>query len=324
MIKEIEIKNFKSIKRLKLSCKRINIFIGDPNAGKSNLLEALSLLNYNFRNLSDFIRFHEVTHLFNDYDTSQNIEIRADNHISRVRVDADSDMLHVENFKELNSPFLIKYFSDGKLQSSSHNDSINLLPRVLFYRYKQNVVFEKSQNFYLTPPFGENLPSIVLSNKGLRTLVQNILDDLGFKLLIKPSGNDFEIVRESDGISLSFPLISFSDTIKRIIFYLAAIKSNSGNTILFEEPEAHTFPFYTKGLAETIALDASNQFFIITHNPVLLMSMIQKVKLSDLSVNLVKMKDYQTMVTELSEDAVERILELDSDLFLNFEKLLSE
>ena len=33
MISELEINNFKSIKSLKAQCKRINIFIGEPNAG---------------------------------------------------------------------------------------------------------------------------------------------------------------------------------------------------------------------------------------------------------------------------------------------------
>ncbi|HEX9956575.1 MAG TPA: AAA family ATPase, partial [Fibrella sp.] len=40
----VEIKNFKSIKDLRLDCKRVNIFIGKPNVGKSNILEALGLL----------------------------------------------------------------------------------------------------------------------------------------------------------------------------------------------------------------------------------------------------------------------------------------
>jgi len=31
----VEIKNFKSIKDLRLDCKRVNVFIGKPNVGKS-------------------------------------------------------------------------------------------------------------------------------------------------------------------------------------------------------------------------------------------------------------------------------------------------
>lgn len=45
MIDKLSIKNFKSIKSLSTDCKRINLFIGEPNSGKSNIREALGLLS---------------------------------------------------------------------------------------------------------------------------------------------------------------------------------------------------------------------------------------------------------------------------------------
>ena len=45
MIKTLEIKNFKSIKHLQLDCKRVNLFIGKPNTGKSNILESAGLFS---------------------------------------------------------------------------------------------------------------------------------------------------------------------------------------------------------------------------------------------------------------------------------------
>ena len=43
-ISHVHINNFKSIKDVTLNdCRRINLFIGKPNVGKSNLLEAMSL-----------------------------------------------------------------------------------------------------------------------------------------------------------------------------------------------------------------------------------------------------------------------------------------
>ncbi len=47
MISNLTIRNFKSIKELSLSCRKLNIFIGEPNTGKSNILEALSLRSQN-------------------------------------------------------------------------------------------------------------------------------------------------------------------------------------------------------------------------------------------------------------------------------------
>lgn len=40
-ISRLTIQSFKSIKELNIPCRRVNLFIGPPNTGKSNLLEAL-------------------------------------------------------------------------------------------------------------------------------------------------------------------------------------------------------------------------------------------------------------------------------------------
>ena len=46
MITTLNIERFKSIRTLELSCRRVNVFIGEPNTGKSNILEALGLLSW--------------------------------------------------------------------------------------------------------------------------------------------------------------------------------------------------------------------------------------------------------------------------------------
>ena len=46
MISHLSIENFKSIRKLDLNCKKINIFIGEPDTGKSNILEALGVLSW--------------------------------------------------------------------------------------------------------------------------------------------------------------------------------------------------------------------------------------------------------------------------------------
>ncbi len=65
-ITNIEIKNFKSIRGQTIDgCKRINVFIGYPNVGKSNILEALSLFAVNnITSLTDLIRVKEDPTIF--------------------------------------------------------------------------------------------------------------------------------------------------------------------------------------------------------------------------------------------------------------------
>ena len=57
MIANLQIKNFKSIKQLDLDCNKINLFIGEPNTGKSNIFETLGLFSFiKFGQIEDFVQ----------------------------------------------------------------------------------------------------------------------------------------------------------------------------------------------------------------------------------------------------------------------------
>ncbi len=82
-IQNLKIQNFKNIKDLQIDCKRINIFIGKPNLGKSNLLEALSLYNARFDWHNDLfmrneIRYKSIPNLFPFNDIKQIINIESE------------------------------------------------------------------------------------------------------------------------------------------------------------------------------------------------------------------------------------------------------
>ena len=85
MIETLEITNFKSVKHLTLPCKRFNVFIGEPNTGKSNILEALGLLSFvgawwgrQGAELNGFVRQERTFDLFYDGDISDPLGIRCD------------------------------------------------------------------------------------------------------------------------------------------------------------------------------------------------------------------------------------------------------
>ena len=87
MTKVLDIKNFKSVKALKLDCKRLNVFIGEPNTGKSNILESLGFLSYCFHGsptggtdnqLKAFVRYENTGNLFYDQGLENAIEVSWD------------------------------------------------------------------------------------------------------------------------------------------------------------------------------------------------------------------------------------------------------
>ncbi len=82
-IDNIEIKNFKSIRHQKIEgCKRINIFIGYPNVGKSNILEALSNFSINSDSdlFTDFVRVGKSTTLFFNGNVDEAAEVILNNY----------------------------------------------------------------------------------------------------------------------------------------------------------------------------------------------------------------------------------------------------
>ncbi len=202
----------------------------------------------------------------------------------------------------------------------------NWIRKFKFYRFKKLYEYPNKFTEFLAPPTGDNLVSILTQNKELREIANNIISNFGFKLTVKPRENKLEIQRElEEGVVISFPYTLISDTIQRIIFYSAVTHTNKNSIIAMEEPEAHAFPHYTKYLAELIALDKNkNQYFITTHNPYFLRSLIEKSPKNDVAVFITYYEDYQTKVIEFSGDKLEKILEYDVDVFFKIDELLEE
>jgi AAA15 family ATPase/GTPase len=103
-----------------------------------------------------------------------------------------------------------------------------------------------------------------------------------------------------------------------------AIETNQDSIVIFEEPETHAFPFYTKFLAEKIALIKNNQYFITTHNPYFLLSVIEKAPKDDIGIFITYFKDYQTKVRPISKEEMAQILDLDASVFFNLDQFLEE
>jgi len=315
MIKDLEIKNFKSIKHLRLDCKRINLFIGEPNTGKSNILESLGLLShFNYGELKDFVRFESMNNLFYDENLEDKIGIKFDENALLIEFE-NGTFRGINNLN--NQVFGYGYDGHG---SCAGVDAYKFLK---FYKFEVLRGFPRQESEFLLPPFGDNLLAVILTRKDLRKLVKQIFDVYGLKVVLKPQERKIEVQKEIEDIIISHPYSLVSDTLQRIVFHLIAIETNKNSVIVFEEPEAHAFPYYTKYLAERIALDkANNHYFIATHNPYILLSILEKAHKDDVAVFITYFEDYQTKVKLLSEEELEEIMGLGIDLFFNIERFL--
>lgn len=320
-IGKLLIKNFKSIRSLELEPKRINVFIGEPNTGKSNILEVIGLISHiYYGDLPYFVRMEIMPDLFYNKDTSKDIIIMVDDQILRVYRDG-SRFVAVPTQNESNRHvFIYDYMGEGD-KIPRHFQVANYFK---LYRFKILSEYSMDMRFdFLKPPYGENLVSLLVVNERLRKTFRDVLGTYGYKLVIKEFENKIEVQREIDeGILMAFPLYMLSETLYRLLFHLTAILTNENSIIAFEEPEVHTYPFFTKYLAENIAKDTKNQYFITTHHPYMLIPLIEKSRVEDISVNITYLEGVETRLHPLNEDEIGELLDLDIDALLNLDKFL--
>lgn len=326
MVKRVEIKNFKSLKNLKLNPKRVNIFIGPPNSGKSNILEGIGLPSIfsleKAQNLKSLIRFQNAYELFFDQNVSSKVEIGLDKIHYTIDSNNSSYSLKVQSGKKIAGVESgVGFAGNGNIFRS---DDILSMPSldVNFYKFAARESFTSSVPGRLLSPDGPNLPAVIITNKELRNFVSELLKDFQIQLNVRQTENTIELMKQTEDITISYPYLSLSDTLQRIIFYYAAMVSNRGAVLLFEEPESNSFPYYTKFLAERIGLDQrQNQYFISTHNPYFLVSLIEKTPAAELAVFLTGMKNYRTEVKTLVRKEISEILDLGASTFFNLDAL---
>ena len=324
MITKLSVSNFKSVRQLDIDCKKVNLFIGEPNTGKSNILEALALMSWwddPHQNLGDYVRFQAIQNLF--YDQLLDYKI----HISLSLSSGESEVGLIVHFIydrfEFISPPKHGARATVDHQGRFTGGTLILQSRdIKFFRFKNLPHYTDPTPGALKPPDGANLFSVVFGTESLRETMKEFFRKYGLRLVLKPQEKIIELQKQKDDLVFSYPYALTSDTLRRIIFYVVAIASNKDSVLVFEEPESNAFPYYTKYLGERIALDQTNQFFIATHNPYLLSAIIEKARKEDIQVFITYFKNFETRVKPLTPDQVGELME--ADPFFNLDRFIEE
>jgi AAA15 family ATPase/GTPase len=326
MLKTIKILHFKSIEQLEIECKRINVFIGEPNTGKSNILEAIGVFSLPYcSNLRELVRFENMSDLFFEKETKNKVTVETD--LSDYSISYEEGKVKID--LDYGKKIKINYVTDDKGQKRRLPKSRPDVP-FKFYKFKTIEKYKLLDTAFLVPPYGENLLSLIKSNEELQELSSSIFQPLGYKLWLRPHEGKIDIVKNlnekkesSMEVVVSHPYTLISDTFQRLVFYLAAAETNNNSVLIFEEPEVKSFPFYSKFLAERIALDQNhNQYFLSTHNPYFLLSLMEKSKINEIGVFITYTENYKTRVKELTEEERAEVLEYGIDVFFNILRYL--
>ncbi len=363
---KVTIENFKSISKIDFDCKRVNVFLGEPNVGKSNIIEALALFSAPYslsnkkRNLDssenyfgwDQIRYSNLRNLFFFQDVAKPITVRTDKGVAQLQLTSPTNenyeffitgdekqipSLDINNksfLKESKSFFgssvkgmIPNYYimlnRDGRIQFN--NDfAVELLSFNGFvrkYAFNETLFKEESQHNkfqqFLLPSYGSNVFTIVQNNETLADLVAGFFEKYNLEFIFIHEKSEYVIQRKQGRIGYQLPYDSIADTLQRIIFHLAAIYSNKNSVLLFEEPEAHSFPDYIQMLATSIIESDTNQFFITTHSPYLVQKLLQGLDYNELAVNVVGYKEHQTIIKTMQPEEIDKMIDRGSDIFFN-------
>lgn len=322
-INNISIRNFKSIRECEIQdCRRINLFIGRPNVGKSNILEALSVFSLPFlaenksKKITQMIRVENDAELFYEGNFENPADILTNQGNASIRFDP-KDFLRIFL---ANNETIYSGKVDNQLRISQFPGLENGL-KVKSYNFEKSTIAQKGHARYLIPPYGTNLLSIIEHYPELKADVTRFFADYNLEIAFDQASQSIKILkRKEDGIFL-IPYSSVADTLQRIIFYKAAIASNDNSILLFEEPEAHSFPPYMTHFTQELIRKKDNQYFIATHSPYVVNDLLENAQ-HELAIFNVDFKDKQTVVHRLSDAEMHEAFQFGVDLFTNNERYL--
>ena len=338
-LNHISIVNFKSIKSCDLfGCGRINLFIGRPNVGKSNIIEALSLFSLPYlrentsKKISNLIRLENEPELFFNGNTAEEVTVKANDHVCQLGYGNKEGLtvsLHFNGSENLAKPISgakgrkfdhIKV--DDKLTVRGMTSLSGFESPIKKYTYKTGVNYKRSHLRYLVPPFGFNLLSIIEAYSDLKKDVTQLFEQYRLSVAFDKSSQTLKVIQDkTDSDLFLIPYNSIADTLQRVIFYKTAIASNDNNVLLFEEPEAHSFPPYMTHITQEMIHKNDNQYFITTHSPFILNDLLENAT-DELAVFIVYYEQYETKVKKLSEGQLREIYQDGVDLFTNSESFV--
>jgi AAA15 family ATPase/GTPase len=322
MIEEAVILNYKSAKEVNITCRKLNIFIGSPNTGKSNILEALGLFTL-FNNdckIQELARFQTMHNLFYDNNIENPILIRTNTNRIKIQFRENFEVNVESRTASAVKSYDLFYDATGKLLNSNphYTSTVNL------YKFSPATTFPNKNGQHLRPPHGDNLVLMLMKNRQLRQEAAQVFRYFGYKLAINPLDSSILVQKEDEGVVISLPYTMASYMLQRFVFHLAALDTNEDSVIIFDEPESYASTEFTRGIMQRMAQDESNQFFVSSHNPSFLMSAIKNFPVEDLKIYYALYENYQTLVEPLIEEDYRDIMKGDMNIIEKLGKKLKK
>jgi len=336
MITALGIDRFKSIRSLALQCKKVNVFIGAPDTGKTNILEALHFIcclgwglgvGPSLRLRGD-LGFEP---LFYRQFLDEPIQIRLQSGPPFLFPSAPPDILVTASI--IGEQRLLD------VKTGHRNQVVNLgfssAGRFVDLDWVRSYIYSRSEDWsystaglhgaeVITPHSGSNLIYIARHKKEVHEFLLEMVSSLNMKLMFDSPQKAYRLLEVRGEEFLAYNLDLLSDTAKRLFFYKAILLTCQNAALVLDEPDVFAFPPYPKALGEMIADDETNQFFLTTHNPYFLTSLVSKTLTENIAVFIChRDSNGDTVVKLLSAHDLSRVLDFGSSVFFNLDEFLS-
>ena len=324
VISQLTIRRFKSVKDMTIPCRKVNLFVGAPDTGKTNILEALNLLsrlgwNWPLDTSLRLLGNQGFDPLFFRQFFDLPIEILTDKFSLRASIHGQDRSLKVD---------FPGYPDVEILFGGVHH--IPTLDFIRFYAYTTSEHWQYTTSYpyateVVTPPHGHNLMFLAKHNEPVYNHLKQLVSTQNWKLRFDFNTRRFSLSEVRQDEILDYNLELLSDSLKRLFFYGAILLTSKDATLVLDEPDVYAFPPYPKTLGEMIADDQSNQFFLTTHNPYFLSALLNKTPTTDLAVFVCTRDDQgATQAHLLTSEQVELMIEQGASVFFNLEDYLPQ
>lgn len=353
-LREIGIGNFRSIGDdpiwINLE-KKVNVYIGANNSGKSNILRAfewlcqnknlekpLSAIDQHQRDGKNLLRI-SIKATFEESDGIP--EVVGEQFLLDYRcrgketewIEGPTVVDKREDFNLFND--FMKTYTGRFFQSWPNDEQREREKHVIYESMKDRLLIKLPPTIFI-PQFRQITPGTEYSIKGEGivemlaswqhpeiTADQNIMRFLKIQELLRRLLNlcdiEMEVVHTKDQLivkngNLRLPLESYGTGVHELIILAAAVFSVENALFLIEEPEIHLHPKLQKEFLNFIIKETNNQYLITTHSNAL-------IQPSD-NVDVVHLKISNNSTKGIRVESSENVLEILNDLGISSSDIL--
>lgn len=305
--------------------RQINVLIGRPNTGKTNILDAVKL--FALPQLTD--RFDVDLKEALRAQTPQELFLIKDSVIQYASVSSNRAecLLQYSELEGLRAqlafdtaPGEFIYLFDAFFKATPHKATgVNTVVRP--YHYVEHGTYSRTGEDELAVPYGNNLSTLLKERPELQKPISKIFQGTGATVYFDKHDPKISLSNGDTSPATELHFASLSASIQRLCFYLSAIQSNREKLLVFDDLDVHIFPVVLAPLVAQMFDNPSNQYLFSTHAYYILIDLLE-YDAENVAIFNVYNEENETKIYRLTDEDLRAILYNGFDPFINNEAFM--